>query len=73
MDYFSEHHIVGELREACKIAGSQLAWSKAKAVSNAAVCNILNGKREVNEPVANALGYVKKTVYVKMNGDSHHE
>ena len=51
------------LREACKAAGSQRAWAKAKGMSDAYISDCLAGRREPGESIAKALGYRPVTMY----------
>lgn len=48
------------LREACARAGGQKAWAQEHEVSPQLVCDILQGRRDVSERIANALGFIRE-------------
>lgn len=51
------------LAEACRKAGSQVAWAKANGVSQAYVNDVLRLKREPGDAILQGLGLERATVY----------
>jgi len=58
------------LTRKCVDAGGQSAWAKAHGVTAACVSDIINGRRDPSEHIANALGYFRKIVFVPVRSDS---
>lgn len=52
------------LRSACDRAGGQQAWATAHGFSPQYVCDVLKGRRDVSEAMANALGFLKEIRFV---------
>lgn len=52
------------LAQSCRDAGGQAAWARRRGFSAAYVSDLVNGKREVTEAVANSLGYVRQVRFV---------
>lgn len=46
------------MRKECKKTGGQKFWAIEKGLCISHVCEVLLGRREVTEKMANALGYV---------------
>jgi hypothetical protein len=59
----TEREALQELRRACQDAGSQRAWAKAHGYSDAYVSDVLNGRRDISEQLANALGLLRTVTY----------
>ena len=57
------HDMRAVLRAACTAAGGQRAWAFAHSIPAGQVCDVLRGRREMSEPIANALGYVRHFAY----------
>lgn len=51
---------VAILRSACAAAGGQSAWAARHGFSPQYVCDVLRGRRDVSEALANALGLVRE-------------
>ena len=65
----SQPEILDILRRECKAAGSQRTWARDHGVSETSVSLALSGSEEIRECVVNALGYVKRPVFVKIVKD----
>lgn len=57
--------IISILKKECEKSGSQKAWAKANGLSQAYVCDVLQGKRGIGAAIANALGYRQIISYRK--------
>lgn len=51
------------LRSECRRAGGQAAWAVAHDMSPQFVCDVLKGRREITERMANALGFVRRVSF----------
>ena len=58
-----------ELQLACVGAGSQQAWARQAGLSASYVSDVLSGRRDVSEAIANALGYVRRVAFHTMARD----
>ena len=58
--------IVRELAQECAAAGSQAAWARKRGISATHVNEVLNGRRDLTDSIANALGYSRVTRYVRV-------
>ena len=56
--------LIAILRSACEAAGSQQAWAKAHDLSPQYVCDVLKGRRDVSETMANKLGFLREVRFV---------
>jgi hypothetical protein len=56
----SQCDLIAVLRSACAHAGGQRAWARSKGFSEQIVCDVLRGRRDVSEAMANALGFVRE-------------
>jgi len=52
------------LRSACDAAGGQRAWAEAHGLSPQYVCDVLKGRRDVSERMANELGFLREVRFV---------
>jgi hypothetical protein len=52
--------MIAILRAECAQAGGVRAWARAKEFSPGTVFDVLSGRRDVSEAVANALGFVRE-------------
>jgi len=59
------------LVDAVELAGGQRAWSAKTGIQQSIISETINGKREVSEPIINALGYVVQTYCIPMKGQNH--
>lgn len=48
------------LRTECDRAGGVRAWARGKDFSPGTVCDVLAGRRDVSEAMANALGFIRE-------------
>jgi hypothetical protein len=51
------------LGKACEDAGSQAAWARAHGYSPQWVCDVLSGRREISEALANSIGLIRRIAY----------
>ena len=67
-------HLQAELSQACERAGSRSAWARKHGIPVSVVSEILCGKRDASEAIANALGYfrVVRFVSARAKDASHH-
>jgi hypothetical protein len=56
----TQRDLIAILRSACASAGGQQAWARSKGFSPQYVCDVLRGRRDVSEAMANALGFVRE-------------
>lgn len=56
--------LIAILRSACAAAGGQAAWAAAHGLSPQYVCDVLRGRRDVSERLANELGFFRHVVFV---------
>ncbi len=56
--------LIAILSSACDGAGGQQAWAREHGFSPQYVCDVLKGRRDVSESMANALGFLKETRFV---------
>lgn len=56
--------LIAILRSACAAAGGQQAWARAHGFSPQYVCDVLRGRRDVSEAMANALGFLREVRFV---------
>jgi len=54
------------LADAVDLAGGQRAWAAKTGIQQSIISETINGKREVSEPIINALGYVVQTICIPM-------
>lgn len=54
--------LIAILRSACA-AGGQQAWARAHGLSPQYVCDVLKGRRDVSERLANELGFLRRVVF----------
>jgi hypothetical protein len=52
------------LRSECAAAGGQSAWAASKGFSPQYVCDVLKGRRDISEAMANALGFLREVRFV---------
>ena len=52
--------LIAILRSECARAGGQLAWARRVGFSPQYVNDVLRGRRDVSEAMANALGFVRE-------------
>jgi DNA-binding transcriptional regulator YdaS (Cro superfamily) len=52
--------LIAILRSECIAAGGQQAWARGKGFSPQYVNDVLRGRRDVSEAMANALGFVRE-------------
>ena len=52
--------LIAILRSECGRAGGQQAWARRKGFSPQYVNDVLRGRRDVSEAMANALGFVRE-------------
>jgi DNA-binding transcriptional regulator YdaS (Cro superfamily) len=57
MAEITEQDLIADLRNHCEIAGSQKEWARIYGFSPAYVSDVLHGRRDVSEAMADALGY----------------
>lgn len=51
------------LAQACAQIGSQRAWADRHGFSPQYVCDVLSGRRDPSEAIANNLGLIRKIAY----------
>lgn len=56
--------MIAILRSACATAGTQAAWAAKHGFSPAYVSDVLNGRRDMSEALANALGFLREVRFV---------
>jgi DNA-binding transcriptional regulator YdaS (Cro superfamily) len=56
--------LIAILRSACERAGGQRAWAEAHGLSPQYVCDVLKGRRDVSERMANELGFLREVRFV---------
>lgn len=61
--FYGPPTVVAELMEACVAEGSQKAWAKKHGLSPAYVNDVINGRREPANTIAEALGYECFVIY----------
>lgn len=64
MSHLRQAEMLAVLQSACADAGSQAAWAKRAGFHSSYVCQVLSGRREISEAMANALGYFKEVRFV---------
>jgi hypothetical protein len=52
--------LIALLRLECERAGSVGAWARARGFSPGTVFDVLSGRRDVSEAIANALGFARE-------------
>lgn len=52
--------LIALLRTECVRAGGVRAWARRKGFSAGTVCDVLSGRRDMSEAMANALGFVRE-------------
>lgn len=52
--------LIAILRSECERAGGQQAWARRAGFSPQYVCDVLKGRRDVSEAMANALGFLRE-------------
>ena len=57
---------LAELRTRVAAAGSQRAWAAANGFSAQFVCDVLNGRREISEAMANRMGMIRSLAYERV-------
>jgi hypothetical protein len=65
IEHIPEDELRNILTQACTESGSQQDWAKGHGFSPAYVSDVLNGRKDVSERIAEALGYVKFTGFYK--------
>ena len=63
----SESDMRAKLRDAVARDGGQARWAHQHEIAPTVVCDVLAGRREVSEAIANALGYVRRVTYQQVN------
>ena len=58
--------LVARLFEACQNAGGQGNFARQHGIPQSILSEVLSGKRDVPETIANALGYVRTVVFRKI-------
>jgi hypothetical protein len=58
--------IIDQLKQECRELGSQAAWAKNHGFSRSFISDVLQGRRDVTEKLANRLGYVKVCAWEKV-------
>lgn len=56
--------LIAILRSQCAAAGGQTAWAARHGFSPQYVCDVLAGRRDVSEAMANALGFLREIRFV---------
>lgn len=56
--------LIAILRSACAGPGGQQGWARQHGFSPQYVNDVLHGRRDVSEAMANALGFLKETRFV---------
>lgn len=62
--------VLSVLRDECTSLGSQKAWAKKQGVSPAYVNDILQGRREISDRVAEMLGFERHVIFISNRGDA---
>lgn len=62
----TEAQILHELRAACVSAGSQAKWARKVGLTPAYVNDVLTERRIVSEAIVNALGFVRRVTYTRI-------
>lgn len=62
--------VLDVLRDECAEMGTQKAWAKKNGVSPAYVNDLLQGRREISDRVAEMLGYERHVIFTKAEGRS---
>lgn len=57
--------VLGVLRRECSDLGTQKAWAEKHGVSPAYVNDLLQGRREISDNVADMLGYERRVIFTK--------
>jgi hypothetical protein len=55
--------VIALLREACRGEGGQSRFARQHSIPQSIVNEVLHGKRDVSETIANALGYVRVVIF----------
>ena len=59
-----------KLADAVEMAGGQAEWARKHGFSAAFVCQMLSGQKEVSINAINALGYVRREIYIPVKGQN---
>lgn len=70
MQPLTTHEFLTVLSRACEHAGGQQAFARKAGLPVSVVCETLKGKREPSEAVANAVGFMRRVVFVDMRNVS---
>ena len=62
---YSASYVISHLRELISTYPSQAACAKALGISSAYLCDILQLRRDPGPTVLKALGFEKRTIYVR--------
>lgn len=69
----TQPEVIAILRSRCAAAGGQQAWARRFGFSPQYVCDVLKGRRDVSEAVANALGFVREVRFRKLGSQAARE
>jgi hypothetical protein len=62
--------VIAVLRSECARSGGQNVWARGHGFSPQYVCDVLRGRRDVSEAMANALGYFRQVRFLPINQDA---
>ncbi len=62
----AQHVVVAELKHQCRKSGSQRVWAREHGISEQHLSDVLNGRRDISEDIANACGFMRVVTYQRI-------